>query len=454
MPVPPTISFFDLIKNMDETHRDKLVALMEYGANALAGKNYFYSGVYAENDVSPEANAFRQYLQDNEIEHVGGGNSQIFCVDPNMVAFKWTHWSMPPEITGLINASPSLVNVIAPVLNQIPASTYDHPDAVLQEVPLYQGDVESLAKSPGMSDEVRLTHALHIYTQMASALEDFREANLLFPDPKNENWGFDKHFKLYVVDAKTLLEAPNGVINRSLATYKNYFMSIPQSGPPYAVDKIHSLQLGKNLYQFLTNASQDMLYDPTHEPTDEDEEDDDDENHYKTFNATLGCDANNFVFTADIFQTPVGQRLHKLITQMIQPDPNARLSVKDALLELEALKLLPSELKKSVHYEHATLDLHRVNEYKARLHSQKGDEALTGESLITAILLDFKESLNNVNLEDLNEFVENYKLKDEYKKLEGSNHSVNFETSAVIAFKQIVEEARTELSSPRMKKQN
>ena len=382
MPTSPESSpLIAILSSMDQSQLDHFATILSRGkvgsqliegskANLLVGSLLF---PLTEDDANKKA--FYQFLQENSVICLSNGNSKNFKVTPNdkstSYVLKLEAWAMDANVEARLSENA----LLAPVYYQRLA----HPNTnnvKIQITPLYSGDLGTLGRRL-MSDDDRIKESLHIFQQMGSSYESFRQAGVLFPDGKNGNWLMDSQRNLRMTDTKWLTEAPDGNLNGGLEGFKDYFMSIPES-PPYNADKVHSLHLGKNLYQYLTQCDHRYLSDPTNP------------SNYIRTNSAMGCDAKNYDFTASIFQTPAGYRLQNLIKNMIQLDPNSRLSVADAMLELAEIQ---SELSQDRVKRESSLGIikHECNVLIAQLN----EADLTNDPVISTLISDLQSKLAN-----------------------------------------------------------
>jgi len=448
------LAMVDLLNNMGSAEVENFAKILSRGRGALSSGSgtLNHEEVYSLTDQSAPALAFRQFWLDNDISLIKSGNSKNFKIEPKdgitpPYVLKLEAWSAPSSINTQLNASPVLNALLAPVYANV-KTKYGN----VQVVPLYVGDLQALAQK-AMPDEQRLKRALDIYQQMALSYESFRQAGIGFPDGKNANWLMDEHGKLYMTDTKSLLDAPNGEITEDLSHYRNYFMSIPEPGP-YDVDKLHSLHLGKNLYQYLTGCHFTYLSNPI------------DPIPYIASNSPKGCNAADYDFSAPIFQTPIGQRLESLIKSMVKLDPQDRLSVADAYQELENLDdllfldaltgeaeaatapIVPTVELEENHTE-ALMVINPIHDMKLKMREMRGCSDYKLDPIKSLILDTFQNALNDiVSLEDLKTFVETFKNSPSYAALAKQEPKDNDHSSeAYKVLDKIVDDRRNEIAS-------
>jgi len=324
----------NILRSLDEVTAIALAEQLGRGPKALeimpGTTETYLESVYPDR-TTPKAIEFHRFLQENQITLLQNKNSKIFKVEPldqtiNPYCLKLEAWSMGDELKNRFDANPDAKTFMAPVYAEIETEESGF-DAKIQVVPLYKIDVQTFLNKVEPSE--RLEEALHIFPQMARIYETFSKAHILFPDGKNSNWVMDEKNELFIVDQKSFTTK-----DENLSHFKDYFMSIPEKGPPFNIDAIHSLHLGKNMYQLLTGCSCKELYDPTYHA-----------GRSRTRNYTTGSDAKNFNFDLDVFKTPEGKRFKSLIQQLIQLNPADRLPMSKAIAELAAINNLKQSSK-------------------------------------------------------------------------------------------------------------
>jgi serine/threonine protein kinase len=341
-----TAAFSDLLDVMTDYRKEQLARVLSWGAQALAeradpdpnaGNIPILHEIYDTDDPRDPALMYHQFWRENSISYLGGGNSKNFKIEPSdgspAYVIKLDLSPLNAQIQVHLDQQSDVQEHLSPIFKKETVKVKNKP-ATIQALPLYTGDMETFVGKPKTQEE-RLLQTVKLYQQMAMIYENIRKADMILPDGKNSNWLLDENQKLCIADVKTFKLAEFNVCNEDLSHFGPYFMSIPENGPPYQVSKIHSLHLGKNIYQALTGCNWQYLLNPL-VPGDKAYDKD----------AIKGCDAANYNFSAPIFQTPAGIRLKNLLQRMIKPDPKDRISVAKALQELreiDQLLLAPKE---------------------------------------------------------------------------------------------------------------
>ncbi len=266
---------------------------------------------------------FEHFVLNNQIGYIGGVNSKNFEIKPldgnAPYVLKLVEFSLTENLDYRMQAHPTLRHILAEVYYKRDV-IFDDVKYQFHVLPRFRGNLWMFSNNEMTQDE-RLKNALDIYTQVAEAYEAFRCQGILFADGKNENYLLNEGNALSITDTKWCLDAPDGLYRDSLHAFNHYYMGIPEN-PPYSIDKIHALHLGKNLYQYLTSCRWEYLADPTNANAPD----------YKK-----GCDAQYYSFSVAIFQTPVGAKLKDIIVNAVKLEPHARCSVVDIRTQLRAL---------------------------------------------------------------------------------------------------------------------
>ncbi len=323
LPSTPINPFANMLANMQpEELRDMLRILSR-------GQFYNASGFLA---LFKNSNpAYHALINEYEITYLGGGNSKNFKITrrntPNPESFVLRvddRLGGAREIDSYLRGT-SLADILSPI--EAPRSiTLNGKTNTLLITPVCPGGTPEAHSKRCVSDNDRIEGALNIYSQMGDVLLQIGHENCLFPDAKNSNWLLDKAGKLVISDTKSLLFAHQGYHDSDQTYEKNQWIygSIPnliqtsRYSPPeitsrrFNVDHMHGFVLGKNLYQYLTQCSNDYL---------------------------AGRTANNFDFNLSIFNSMEGLALKSLIQKLVINDPAQRINVQEALNELASIKI-------------------------------------------------------------------------------------------------------------------
>ncbi len=175
--------------------------------------------------------------------------------------------------------------------------------------------------------EDRLNGALDIYSQMGIILSRINEEKILFPDAKNSNWLLDAQGKLVLSDTKALVFSDDDGYHDAIKMHEknkwiygstaclittDYYSPPEINDKRFNVDQMHSFILGKNLYQYLTQCRDVYL--------------------------SKKNDASSLNFNLPVFKTTEGQKIEALIRKMVVNEPSQRISVEDAIKEINRIK--------------------------------------------------------------------------------------------------------------------
>ena len=336
-PVVP--SFAELFAKMDPKKVDGLLETLSSpisfnpdGYRTILGKLY-------GDEHSEEAEAFRIFLQNHSIKYLGGGNAKNFQITQRLGGL-----SLVLKIDDRLDApkdaeeglrSGELKGVLSPIYAERHAS-YKNKDGQtitrrLLLTDYYPGGnlLAHAEKEIGDDDCFRLPSALKLYTQMAEIVTKVAIDGCVFPDMNNTNWLVDNTDTLHIADTKSFV--PRDVsgnydfIKLANKWYEEGLIVTPSLGlpeytsetTPMSVDHIHAFILGKNLYQYLTMCSVDYLWGKTN--------------------------SSEYDFEDEIFKSPAGAELKKLIEGVIHTDPRARTPMKEVLSKLTELSIVYSE---------------------------------------------------------------------------------------------------------------
>lgn len=171
----------------------------------------------------------------------------------------------------------------------------------------------------------KIKTSIPIYIQMIETLLKFQAQHIFFPDMKNNNWLVNKDGELKIADTKSFLKTQGGIASNRFFNSQGYcliysdYMVPPEFGDlldykNVAVEQMHAYMLGKNIYQYLTNCSdEDLLF----------------------FNSD---------FNFDVFKSESGQKYQQLITKLVN-NFSPRVNLQEALQQLKEIKSLHLKLE-------------------------------------------------------------------------------------------------------------
>lgn len=274
----------------------------------------------------------KAFWEKNDIQFLAGFNSMNFKVthkDTGHVSLLVAQEQLGMPKNTLSDVRPFLKDVFLPVRAEQQAVFKNEKGLPITKSLMVTdfcpgGDLMQYSAKLNHSDSIKTTSALNLYSQMTHVLITLGEKNAFHSDMKNKNWIVDKNEQIRIVDTKGICPTERGLYNVNNDANRWYLngvhsdhMDAPERGlrftDGFSADKAHSYMLGKNLYQFLTECSNDSL----------------EKKH----------DASEYDFDLPIFKTQTGIELKNLIQQMIKPAPHERIALADALLALQLITL-------------------------------------------------------------------------------------------------------------------
>ncbi len=293
----------------------------------------------------------KAFWNEHSIQYLDGINSRIFIIKDSQnqeSVLKVENRKNVPK-TVLNKMLSALKDVLTPIITEQQATFINSKGIpitrTLQVTAFCTGGNLIQHADKISNDDKKITSALNIYSQMTQILIKMGENNATHTDMKNTNWIIDQNERVKIADTKGFAPTENGIFrvenhtNRwHLGRVHTPYMDAPerqnQLTVGFSADKAHSYMLGKNLYQFLSGCSDDYLEDK-HDATPPDEQ------VMKNLSSAdkYVLHTQQYDFNLPIFKTEHGIELKALIQKMIKPDPNDRISLADALLVQERIKL-------------------------------------------------------------------------------------------------------------------
>ncbi len=369
----PTLigSLPEIIANMPPEKIDRLLSILSQGE---LWKINQLQQLYEPYEI--EYDEYQEFLKSHTISFLGGGNSKNFKVT-NTLTGKIFILKVDERLGTIKTAEMylrerSLKNVLTKVYaersGKILNAEKKNVVKTLIVTDFCQGsDLESLAEQT-LSDEKRLELALIIYSQMATILTNIVNDGNAFPDMKNANWLIEND-SLFIADCKSFVFINNQheinfnlPQNRFLGYISTKFLNPPEKWPLIA-DSLHAYMFGKNLYQFLTNCTQDYLKSVV--------------------------DQTQFCFAYPIFSTPRGKIFADLIRKLVRRNPAERISLNSALQDLQKIQEISQVEQLKKHCQEKLDDITLYQEswkgtaFQDRIKAQK--EALNNAQTINNI---------------------------------------------------------------------
>lgn len=318
--------FAEILTDMEPEKVNHLIDMLSRGA-------FFDINKLTKLYAPLENPKFDHFIKNTDISFLGGTNSKNFKLFPKN--------DNPPYVLKIENR---MGNPKQPVINLMRNSSVK--DTFLQEEAIRagtlsisryretrtlsvisfcpQGNLITHSKKHGSDDMARIKSALQMYKQMINVLINLSQEGYAFPDMKNTNWLVDENGLLAISDNKSLVPSIDNTITKNMA---NSLLRTSYLSPPeiltllmqpqknfILLDKMHAYMLGKNLYQYVTGCGDEKLYEITNE--------------------------SQYDFIYPIFQTNEGTELQKLIASLVQDEPEARLSLEEAEMQLSRIESL------------------------------------------------------------------------------------------------------------------
>lgn len=321
-PPLPANSFSELLSNMPPEKVSLLINILSIGT--------FFDKNRLKNLYKPNEKNYAEYqnfLQNNALSYLGGGNSQNFKIQPNdgspPYILKIENRFGKPKLPEAHLRHHSLKDILTPVMaerkSKCVANGHIATRTILTTEFCVGGDLVNHSYNHDEDDVARVNSALDIYSQMLDILIGFGKDGCAFSDMKNDNWLLDSNGKVRIADTKSFLFCnSDGLIdldkdkkNTGGAFIETHFISPPElTSTDYLInaDKMHAFMFGKDLYEYLTCCS------------------------YSTLDGIN--DAAGLNFDRPIFKTFEGTRLEQLIRKLIRCQPADRISLEEAKCQL------------------------------------------------------------------------------------------------------------------------
>lgn len=253
---------------------------------------------------------------------------------------------------------------------------------------------------------------------MAKGFKDIQKAGYFFPDAKVSNWLVNDDGKLVIHDTKSILPTENGICRQG--DLKKEFRDLVYSEgyrPPednetqVDVDSAHAYMLGINLYQMLTKESVLALRKSREHSFDDLEEmaKDIPDGMLPNFEENLEKQTQDlldrkmpltFDFQHPVFFGMAGQEYQVLIENLINENPEDRMSINDTIKQLQLIQRI-QHIETSPHFNQQqkedVCDL--LTEYEAQM---KGHQQVDTSAFLQKKMDDVENSQDkNKAIKDL-----------------------------------------------------
>ena len=320
--LPDSIS--SILVNMDPEKADTLMLMLIEPEFVQIKLNSLYDA----KDECAEAKNWKSFMQSHAIKFLGGGNSRNFKVtkiaDGSTQVLKVDNrLGSPRYVQQLLRKK--IPDIFTPIYaeRQVMWMPEDDNDFELEVEGVSRGllvtdfcnrgnlmDCSTLSlKKSGIE---RYSETCVIMGQMANIFMAIQNAKCIFPDAKLTNWLIDKN-TVRLADTKSLMI--NGDDNfRMLHTRGLLPTEFATSLKPENPEELHVFLLGINIHAYLTGSQHGIPW----------------------------------LFTAPIFQTPLGQRYQGLIEKLIKDPSSERMRLADAQIKLAELELITKCITKYI----------------------------------------------------------------------------------------------------------
>jgi hypothetical protein len=315
----------DILSNMSQEYADELMDILLRNKKNKSELKKNLTSLYPRDDITPEAQAWKNFLSEHSIEFLGGGNSSNFKVtniqDNSVNVLKVDNRLFNPR-----NVEQHLRENTSGILTPIDAdrqvkgispNNISRTLLVTDFCPL--GSLDSYSTKRQGTEKYLTTSIL--MGQMADAFKSIQDAHCMFPDAKAQNWLIDSNGRIRIADTKSFL------FTNELGMYNIYVPGNEYTGMLHTegyltsemkqfyenkidslnAEKVHRSLLGRNIYECLT-----------------------------------GTWPKSFDFNHPIFRTELGIEYQQLIGNLVKDPPENRMSLEDAKKELQRLGMKSS----------------------------------------------------------------------------------------------------------------
>lgn len=312
--IPISFTLSEIIANLESNHAAQLLTLLSSGAQFDIKELRTLA-----NKLGDQRDNFRLFLDNHSIKYLGGFNSVIYevtsALDGSSHILKIEKTLQDNKQAEDYFRNNSLADVMSKVYVERQVSSQSKSGEqitrnliVLENMTL--GTLEQYGKTMTTPDK-KIMAALTMFERMSHILMQLTlQDKGLFPDMKIINWMVDEHENLRISDGKSLCLANHCnerlntidiiessdfhlILSNHLIAPEMYYLSRTSA----SVEKIHGYFMGKLIYQFLTECSDEEI---------------------------KADSARRFNFNYPLFQLPMGKLLQKLIIKLVIDAPALR----------------------------------------------------------------------------------------------------------------------------------
>jgi Protein kinase domain len=320
-------SLSELIANMSPEKADKLAGILIKGEKSDDKLFDELLELYKPRDKSDEAKRYKNFLKTYRITFLGGGNSKNYKVENyktgDIEVLKVDcRLNMPRGVEQHLREK--LGDKLTPnraersVVCEDPKTSSNVSRTLLVTEFCQSGSIldlrNKMIKERKTYDDLREKSA-DVFEKMTDVFMQIQKNDCIFPDAKLTNWLVDNSGNVRIADTKSFLFTDeDGNYSKAMPENKRYgLLSTPSFNPPeynhskINADSAHAYMLGINLYVFMTGG------------------------------VPKEKDAKDFDFSSQAFKGEKGEKIKSIIQSLVKESPEARMSVKDAHIELKAL---------------------------------------------------------------------------------------------------------------------
>lgn len=339
-----------IISDMPTDKADNLMEILHKGSTpSLIAE---LTSLYPPDDPSQEAEQWRQFLEENSIDYLGGGNSQNFKVTNQNQSIKVL--KVDNRLGTTRSAEQHLRETLGDIFTPIDADRQVRgcdPNGTMISRTLLVTDFCTSGSLDAYSSKIgegmiglrrkieKFTHTNKMIIQMAQIFTDIQKANCCFTDAKWDNWLVGSDGKLRLADTKSFMFTQDGRYSPDLPGNSGPVLKtsgfIPnemiEPETNFDAEKVHAYILGCNLYKCLGGSG--LITDPK--------------------SAFIG------IFT----DKPLGLEYQQLIVGLTKENPEDRMSLQDAQVKLMELDIRADPAQKSMFEKAKCLGISEPNFY-------------------------------------------------------------------------------------------
>lgn len=272
-PKLPSSPLAEIIANMSPHKADSLLEILSKGSDA-AGLQKDLKTLYLDNPKSTEAQNFSTFLQEHQIDFLGGINSknfkvtqnlsgatQVLKVDNRLALPRHVIYSLRKQLKDLFIAVYVERQAVAKVWNKETNGYKFISSTLVVSDYCEEGSLNSYAQRMHMNGFTKtLQSAADIGIKMAQVYLELQALDAFFPDSKISNF-LVKNNKLIIADTKSFLWSYKGIYSKnhpnnkkmSLLKTRGFGFDLDFNSVNIPVEPAHVRLLARNLFAYLMN---------------------------------------------------------------------------------------------------------------------------------------------------------------------------------------------------------